>query len=336
MAALVCAYQAARTRKERVSALEGDYKAKQLAKPLPASDHQAMRLAFEKRWWRLEDAEVPARSYLERKLDKLEKGDMRPGPLSAVFSADEEEPEVLTPVWTRNRSLTLRAGGGTRVEAPAGPEALRRRLTLLGTGLMMMAMRHSNRPEIQGLVPQQFQSYLAYLLGDFCWNLVARSQAGEAVAHPAWGRVLSYEMAIRKKAWQLVQRDSLPFGEALKAAYSDPLTKERHFTTPLALTTVARRTRDVDETEKGTKKVRTHGKGKEPKAGGDKGKGRGKHDNTPDGKPICFRFNDKKRTCNNKRCKFVHACSLCLGGHPAYERKGAAKGADAMVDGSRP
>eukprot|EP00974_Lingulodinium_polyedra_P055044 5294070-Lingulodinium_polyedra.AAC.1 len=99
VAAVICAWQAAQRRTERLAEIEGDADARQLRKPLPPSDHTAMRRAFEQRWWRLEDSEVPARAYLESRLQELEKGDLKAEQLSAVRSAEEEEanPESLTP-----------------------------------------------------------------------------------------------------------------------------------------------------------------------------------------------------------------------------------------------
>ena len=76
---------------------------------------------------------------------------------------------------------------------------------------------------------------------------------------------------------------------------------------------------------------------------GDKGKGKGKnkkgkdnrHSQTPDGKPICYRYNDSNRKCKNKKCRFVHVCSICLAAnHPAYACKGQASGADTQGEGA--
>ena len=120
--------------------------------PLPPFDHTAVRRAFEKRRWHLEASKAPERRYLQARLQELERGDL-----------------------SRNLTLTLKSGGG-QGESPAGPEALRRRITMLGAGPIMLGMRHSNRQDLKDLDPQLFQSYLAYLLGDYVWNLVARGQ----------------------------------------------------------------------------------------------------------------------------------------------------------------
>ena len=201
---------------------------------------------------------------------------------------------------------------------------------------MMIALRHTNRPELADRQPQIFQQYLAYLLGDHCWNLVARNAAGDAIAHPAWSQVFAYGQAIRKKAWQLVFQESKTFAAALKASYLDPLTKERNFTTPLALGALAQR-RSADTRIDSDRQSKYQKPDK-----GDKGRGKGKtktkgklsHSKTPDGKPICYRYNDKTRTCTSKKCKFIHVCSLCLGKHPAFECRGAARGADTMGEGA--
>ena len=67
---------------------------------------------------------------------------------------------------------------------------------------------------------------------------------------------------------------------------------------------------------KGTGK--TKGKGKGKGAGKGKDKNETWHTTTPDGKPICYRYNSAGRTCTDK-CGRVHCCQRCLGKHPVYE-----------------
>ena len=73
------------------------------------------------------------------------------------------------------------------------------------------------------------------------WSLVARNAQGDVVAHLPWAQVLQYEQHIRKNTWQLVQQDHMRFHAALKLAIDDPVVKERYFTTPLALASLATR-----------------------------------------------------------------------------------------------
>ena len=92
----------------------------------------------------------------------------------------------------------------------------------------------------------------------------------------------------------------------MRAAYSDPLTKERRFATPLALGAFAKR-RDPDAPP-ADKRPRPD-RGAKGKSKGKKGKDSnkdGRHSATPDGKPICFRYNDKTRACSSKPVSYTH------------------------------
>ena len=59
---------------------------------------------------------------------------------------------------------------------------------------------------------------------------------------------------------------------------------------------------------------------------GGKGAGRGKGDKgglasrTPDGRMICFKYNDRNSKCDG-RCNMVHVCRVkgCYQKHPMYE-----------------
>ena len=104
--------------------------------------------------------------------------------MTSVYSWEEEELDVVRAQLTSTGSLAIQRGS-TKVEQPAGPEALRRRLGLLGSGLMMFAFRHTNRGEFGDLTPQLFHDYVSYFMGDYCFNLMARNPAGGAVSAPA-------------------------------------------------------------------------------------------------------------------------------------------------------
>ena len=60
--------------------------------------------------------------------------------------------------------------------------------------------------------------------------------------------------------------------------------------------------------------------------GKDKGKGKRRgHITTPDGKQICFAFNNQHEKCTGS-CDRAHVCRTCLGTHPAYMCPKAAEG----------
>jgi hypothetical protein len=133
---------------------------------------------------------------------------------------------------------------------------------------------------------------------------------------------VSYEHAIRCKAVSLVKRNGSPLKDALRVAWEDPTTKERHFTTPLCLE--ATRKRGTDNRPEPPQKFQHKGERKGAGKGKtNKGKGKGKGNRcantTPDGTKICFKYNNEKEKCKNPSCSFAHVCGVCFAkGVPLY------------------
>lgn len=98
------------------------------------------------------------------------------------------------------------------------PEALRSRLTVMRNAYQMVALRHTNRPELQGGYVKVFEDYKDYLLGEHVFGLYARDADGMTVAAPPFRLVLAYERAIRKEAAKRMNQEGTPFPEALRLA----------------------------------------------------------------------------------------------------------------------
>ena len=290
-----------------------------MPKDISASDLAAMRTAFKKKYWELEERSVPGRSYLEKKLDEIEKGELRAEPLTEVISAPEDDPDTLKAVWSANNELRA-VRVGAKAPLPQGPEDLRKRLTLLGTAWLFTALQQTHKQYLKGLDPQLFQEYVNYLLGEHVYGLVAKDSSGSSLAGPSWPLVLAYDQAVRSKAIQLVRKGAA-FKDALKTAWEDAVVKERNFTTPLCLESVQKRpwpgAGSSDWTAPPPPKFpKGKGKGK----GKDKGKGpkgsslhaaAGGVNKTPDGRNVCFRFNQEGGGCKTK-CRFAHVCGVCF------------------------
>ena len=76
VSSILVAYHASKSRTDKANDVEGECDVKRILKPLAASDFHSMRSAWESKYWSLEDSEVPGRSYLERRLEELEAGDI--------------------------------------------------------------------------------------------------------------------------------------------------------------------------------------------------------------------------------------------------------------------
>ena len=104
-----------------------------------------MRLGWEAKFWPLEDSQTPGRSYIEKRSDDLEGGDWRAEPLTSVLSRDEDQTEGFVSFWDSAGQLQLKRGG-TSVSEPSNSEALRKRIKLMGVGMMWLGLKHTNRP----------------------------------------------------------------------------------------------------------------------------------------------------------------------------------------------
>lgn len=223
---------------------------------------------------------------------------------------------------------------GASIPDPENPEQLRRRLSLLFTTMAMLALKHTNRPLIQGTTPEHVHKYCAYLLGEHVWEMLGKDQDGNSIATPSWALVLSYERAVRKKAFRLLQDagNTDNWVTCLERAWNDPLTKERNFVTPLALSS-AQAAGSWKRAAEGSwgqsvskKKDKGKGRGRDTKEQKGKGKGKTKFSGcaakTPDGRSICFSFNNPGVRCQNRQCAFLHVCGKCFQKHPLYQCKG--------------
>ena len=319
VASITVAFKAARARTEKVAEIEGELQTKRMQKPLSAHEYQSMRMAWEGKYWPLDDSQTPGRSYVERRADELEGGDWRPEPLTAVLSRDEDQAESFISFWDAAGQLQLKRGGNSMPE-PSNSEALRKRIKIMGVNMMWLGLKHTNRPTLQGVTPQDFEDYLGYLLGEHVWQLAGRSAEGSTVALPSWNQLLTYEFAIRKKAYNDMAA-GVPFKQALRDAYKDPVTKERFFTTPLAMSSSNRKPFAFNDGETRQRTDSGKGKGKTSKGSKNKGKGKGKKGKVEKrGKHnYCYAFNNSWERCRNKNCTFDHLCIKCGGKHPVYQ-----------------
>ena len=316
VAGLLCAHANAQTRTQKAAEVEAEYDSKEWAKPVVPGEWQAMKTALEKRLGApLDDKLCPAKEYLEKKLAEVEAGEYRAEALTEVVSKDEVDPDALLPVWDSKGNITVKRGAST-VGEPQNAESLRRRLTLVRNCLMMIAVKHTNRPELQGDYLDVMEQYKDYILGEYVYGLHARDPEGSTIAVPPWTLVLAYEKAVRKQAMKLATTYGTPIPVALKEAWRDATVKERNFTTPLAL--YSKRPMPFQGGDKEHKYQRGDGP---PKKGDGKGKKapKGCSDRTPSGQQICFQFNTKGEKCKAKKCKFAHVCGACHSDkHPMY------------------
>ena len=324
MAAVTCSWVNAKTRIQRAAEVEAELDTKEWRKPVMVSEWLAMKAGLEKAVGAVDDRLMPAKEYIEKKLQEVEAGEYRAEELGEVLSRDEVDPDTMLPQWDAKGNLTVKRGSG-KIKDPGNPESLRSRLTVMRNAYQMVALKHTNRGELQGDWVRVFEEFKDYILGDHVYGLHAQDADGNTIAAPPFRLVLSYERAVRKEAVRRVNQEKTAFPVALKQAWKDPTTKERYFTTPLSL--VSKRSSAATNQPSGSRGISSPAKKQRaeerPRAKGSGGKGKqmaGCASHNAEGVPICYRYNTPGERCKVKRCKFSHQCGLCFSDkHPMYQ-----------------
>ena len=320
---LLCAYNAAKARAMETDRMDAENEVRSQPKVVASTDYVAMREAFKLKYWALDDVKAPAKTYVEKKLEGLEKADFRAEKLTEVVAYREDDRDTLHPIWDLAGTLKTVKAQST-VPLPTTTEELRLRISILGAAWVFTSFHQTANRIVKDLDPFLFTAYTEHLLGEHVWGLTAKRADGAQVAGPTWTLLLSYEHELRSHAYSLVCNEGRSLKEALNLAMRDSVIKDRFFVTPLALESMKRtathsglsaepqQTKWPNNPQNGGGK----GKGDKSKKGKDKGKGKAQPPancsaKTPGGKNVCFRFNTREG-CRARVCRFEHVCGVCF------------------------
>ena len=334
---LFSTWDAARTYTQKADEERAEARSATFKRPVDKLDHLATREAFQGVWGKLVDAEVPSRYYLGEKTREIEANDPVAEPLSEVTSIEDGEPELPTVDADTSGSLKIRlkAPKGT---LPANPEEMRIKHRLLAHVWLFLRYKHANRDWLRDLAPADFTKLSDYVLGKHVAGLrITTERQGITKEHrPKWAQVLAYEFAMRKDACKRMREEGLTLKAALAMAIKDQEIRGLYFVTPFQLEVGSEgqgRSREGtggnsggSQQPQGRRSNRSRtpkgGKGKPASKGKGAEKGNGKRrlrTTTPDGRPICFAYNNEGENCTGS-CGMVHACQICgEEGHPRYE-----------------
>jgi hypothetical protein len=343
LARIIDSWETARKRISERDRISAEQKASRLPITLERGQHVMLRQKFEAEHGRLKDHAFPCHAMIERRMEEIDEGEPKAELLSEVISVEEAVEDVVGAVIDKEGTWKTKKTTKS-VALPTTSEQLRSRLRLLGVSYTIAKYKHSTRQWLSTTSPTLWNDYCDWLLGDEIAGYKSLVQGTTIV--PPWSVLMEFEHQYRKEVLRLVLYHSKDIATAFADTRNDAGLKLRYFSTPMAmhaaLSSKKRGSEALDDDEKlkkkewekkkewketlwpGNKKQRGgdgKGKGKGNKGGGaksgDKGKDffKAKHKNskTPDGRQICFRYQDD--LCRGK-CNFVHVCSECLGAHP--------------------
>ena len=328
LAGLVTAWQIASETNEKDMQNRAEAKNLGIARPLTFTDRNALYNAYERVHGRLDDKDAPSGDYLSQKMEEVEQGELLASNLDEVGSKEDS--------LTIAIQSSVDASGRLRItrerkksKLPTTSEELRTKLRLEGTMLIMLGAKFRNREWFRDLEPNDFTRYVDWLLGEKVFALqVPKPQAdGTQPLHPPWTVLLRFEQQVRKESYKQALRTNRSIKVTLQEAMVNAELKEVHFVSPVALALSQRPT--------GNPSTSSHVLGDELppnkyiKKGKGKGPGKGKtgrfdkrfgylHSQTPDGRQICYSFQEGK--CKGS-CGRIHICQLCLANHALKDCK---------------
>ena len=288
---------------------------------------------------KLEDRNIPAASTLEQIFDQVEQGELKNMSLVQFVSREDAEADVLGATIEKGTgALKVKKGYG-ECPKPRTPEEFRRRMAVVSHSYLLAQSKFPQKAILRELQPIHFLKYLDLMLGEHVLGLKAKNQAGETVASPEFDLMLSYDFQVRRSMVKLANEGRL-LHEALRESMLDTTIKERYFLTPNVYSQVAAghgrseswRSRSP-AVERGWAAERGRdwekGKGKSKRGGKSKGKKGGKqlNDRTPDGRQICWKWNNPRERCRFN-CGRLHVCQICFGPHPMHACDGSGKAKD--------
>ncbi|CAE7262448.1 unnamed protein product [Symbiodinium sp. CCMP2456] len=267
------------------------------------NEHHAMRLAVEAAVGKLKDKEVPAKSVLAAKLEQIENNQPVAELLTEVASLEDSELEAYSAVIDPTTNVLKIKPGKTLTGMPDNPEELRLRHRRIGLAWDFLATKHALRPWLSKNTTDVLRRFSDYVLGSQVAGLVA----GDGHT-PTWSMVLHFELEARKSVYRWIRDgEALSLEDAFSKATHDMELLNRHLVIPFSLRAVPPPPTAPSAWERAGKPLRTPGKRTIAPSAADTppAKKAAKLMKTPDGKPICWKYN-RKEGCTNTSCRFIH------------------------------
>jgi hypothetical protein len=347
LAALVGSWEAARDQVKKEGELRADAKVLDIRRPMGSTERKLMLKGLENLYGRLEAVETPSTAYLAQKSEEVENDDPTASMLDEVTSIEDKEEQSLQSMLDSTGGVRVKWKRG-KISLPENPEEFRQRMKVEAHTWLMLSIKYTNVFWLRNLQRETFNRYMEYFLSSKVYRMEAQiggsgSDPQTASLQVPWRAVLNYELACRKWAFKQVRDEGLQLDEALISSVRDSELKQLNLLGPISLGLFStKRAREEgpgpEAKRRGKGPEERGGKGQGGGQGGGRGKGKGKGGKgggqgqpgrdpssrknfvsyTPDGREICFKFNNQSG-CSDADCSRVHVCQVkgCGGAHGA-------------------
>jgi hypothetical protein len=328
VASIVTAWEASKEYVVQENKIKAESRALGVSKPLANTDRAAMRKAVEATFGKKHDYELPSPEYVAHKMEQIELNEVQASPLDEILSMEDINSTSLQSSVDndgRIRVVKVKSKGSL----PQNSEQLRVKYRIETNTWLMLASKFKQKSWLTQFDGKCFEVFTEYILGPKVFNMQIPQSGSDALVplHPAWTVILRYEFELRKEAFKRVRDDGLSLSDSLLAVIKDPELKEIFFTSPIALSRNTRSTNQGQDQQDPKRQRKDEpprtlyrkgdGKGRQKKGDG-KGKKGKKLLTTPEGRQICFKYNNGNCPGN---CGRVHVCQVkgCMGPHAAKD-----------------
>ena len=326
LASLVTAWQVSSEVTDKEIQARAEAKNLGVPRQVTFTDRNALVSSYERVYGRLEDKDTPSADYLSQKVEEVEQGELLASQLDEIGSKEETLTiAIQSSVDSAGRLRATRERKKSKL--PKDSEELRAKLKLEANSFVMLGAKFRNRAWFQGLVPNDYVKYVDWLLGEKVYQLQVPKASSEGMRplSPPWTILLRYEQQVRKEAYKQAVRQNRSIHDTLPEAMANSELKEVNFLSPVALSFLG-----GDESSSRPSVPGAEDAADPPvkylKKGKGKGKGKGRFDKrfgflnsqTPDGRQICYAYQEGK--CK-ENCGRVHVCQICMNPHPLKDCK---------------
>ncbi len=329
LACLVTAWQVSSEMNEKEIQSRVEARNMGIPRQVTFTDRNALVTAFERVHGRLEEKETPSADYLSQKVEEVEQGELMASQLDEIGSKEEALTlSIQSSVDSTGRLRITRERKKSKL--PTNSEELRAKMKLEANAFIMLGAKFRNRAWFQGLVPNDYSKFIDWLLGEKVFGLQVPKAVAEGTRplNPPWSILLRFEHQVRKEAYKQAIRQNRPIHLTLPEAMANAELKEVHFVSPVALSLTSTELPEPRGSVPGAEDPPWN-PAKFARKGKEKGKGKGKtgrfdkrygflHSTTPDGRQICYAYQEGK--CKGG-CGRVDVCQLCLKAHPLKDCK---------------
>ena len=236
-ATLYLAWQSAQKRVLVRDELDAEAEAQKVPKAVPAIELQLYRAEFQKRFYKLKDAECPSKPSFEDLCEQFDSGELWAMSLRHFGSRNEDdEAETGNIQLAKSGRLKIKKA---KVETanPTNMEEFRSKIMLMINHFVFARFRLPNKDALKNVSPFTGIEYLNYLCGKDVAMMEAQTVEGASLHRPSLKLVTHYEYQMRKEAMELVNK-GMDFTKALMTTTKDDI-RERHFSTPLAVSSAS-------------------------------------------------------------------------------------------------